>query len=71
MIERGLFVELSESKAEGFIPFENFKENYSVADGRYKATSRNGKKVLKMGDAIRVKVLSTDLEARQIELQAV
>lgn len=71
MIERGLFVELSESKAEGFIPFENFKEDYSVADGRYKATSRNGKKVLKMGDPIRVKVLSTDLEARQIELEGV
>lgn len=71
MIERGVFVELSESKAEGFIPFENFKEHFSVADGRYKATSRNGKKTMKMGDKIRVKVLSTDLVNRQIELQAV
>ncbi len=71
MIERGVFVELSESKAEGFIPFENFKEHFSVADGRYKATSRNGKKTMKMGDKIRVKVLSTDLLNRQIELQAV
>lgn len=71
MIERGVFVELSESKAEGMIPFDNFREKYEMAEGRFKAVSRNRKKTLKMGDKIRVKVLSTDLENRQIELQVV
>lgn len=71
MIERGIFVELSESKAEGMIPFDNFREKYEVAEGRFKAVSRNRKKTLRMGDKIRVKVLSTDLDNRQIELQVV
>ncbi len=71
MIERGVFVELSASKAEGMIPFDNFIEKYSVVDGRYKAVSRDGKKTIKMGDKIRVKVLSTDLANRQIELEVV
>jgi len=71
MIERGIFVELSESKAEGMIPFENFREKYEMADGRFKAVTRNGKKQLRMGDKIRVKVISTDLENRQIELKVI
>ena len=71
MIERGVFVELSESKAEGMIPFTNFREHYQLSDNRYIAYSRNKKKSLKMGDKIRVKVTETNLEARQIELELV
>ena len=71
MIERGVFVELSESKAEGMIPFASFKENYALSDNRFIAYSRNKKKSLKMGDKIRVKVTETNLEARQIELELV
>ena len=71
MIDRGVFVELTESKAEGMIPFTGFKEHYELADNRYIAYSRNKKKSLKMGDKIRVKVMSTDLAARQIELEVV
>jgi len=71
MIERGVFIELTASKAEGFITFDNFKGNFALGDTRYKAQSRNKKKTIKMGDTIRVKVLSTDLKNRQIELEAV
>jgi len=70
MIERGVFIELTASKAEGFIPFDNFREDYSL-DNRYSASSRNKKKTIRMGDTIRVKVSSTDLQNRQIELEAV
>jgi len=71
MIERGVFIELSESKAEGFIPFDAMKTKYFMEDGRYKAVSRNKKKTIKMGDKIKVKVVSTDLKNRQIELKMV
>ena len=71
MIDRGVFVELSASKAEGMIPFTNFRDHYELADNRYIAYSRNKKKSLKMGDKIRVRVTSTDLDARQIELEVV
>lgn len=70
MIERGVFIELTETKAEGFIPFTGFKEKYTFIS-RYKANSRNGKKSLRMGDKINVKVTSTDLDSRQIELEAI
>ena len=71
MIERGVFVELSETKAEGFIPFDAMKTKYTMEEGRYKAVSKNKKKTIKMGDTIRVKVVSTDLKNRQIELKMV
>ena len=71
MIERGVFVELSETKAEGFIPFDAMKTKYFMEDGRYKAVTKNKKKTIKMGDTIRVKVVSTDLQNRQIELKMV
>ena len=37
----------------------------------YKAVSKNKKKSIMMGDTIRVKVVSTDLKNRQIELKMV
>ncbi len=71
MIERGVFIELTASKAEGFIPFDSFRGDFSLGDTRYKAYSRNKKKSIMMGDTIRVKVVSTDLKNRQIELEVV
>ncbi len=71
MIERGIFVELTASKAEGFIAFDNIRGHFDTEGSRYKASSRDKKKTLKMGDTIRVKVMSTDLKNRQIELEAV
>ena len=71
MIDRGVFVELSESKAEGMIPFASFKESYELTDNRFIATTRDRKLSLKMGDKIQVKVTGTNLKARQIELELV
>lgn len=71
MIERGIFVELSESKAEGMISFNKFDESFTLTGGRYKAVGDKTKKVLKMGDSIRVKVISADLENKQVELEVV
>ncbi len=72
MIERGVFIEISETKAEGMIPFERFKNNYTVQSGRYKAINDDNRKdVLKMGDKIRVKVISVDIGSKQIELEII
>ena len=71
MIEKGVFIEISETKAEGMIPFDRFKQNYSLHAGRYKAVGKHPDDVLKMGDKIRVKVMSVDLESKQIELEVV
>jgi ribonuclease R len=71
MIEKGVFIEISETKAEGMIPFDRFKQNYTLHAGRYKAVGKHPDDVLKMGDKIRVKVMSVDLESKQIELEVV
>jgi len=71
MIDRGLFVELSDSKAEGMVSFDKFNDQFALTSGRYKATgSRTGQEI-KMGDKIRVKILSADLQNKQVELDIV
>lgn len=71
MFERGIFVELSESKAEGMVPFDRMNKYYSLAPGRFKAVSRDQSHSIKIGDSIKVIVLSADLNSRQIELDVV
>ena len=71
MFERGIFVELSETKAEGLVPFNSFYDNYSLAPGRFKATTPNGKQSIKIGDTLMVRVISADVVSRQIELEPV
>ena len=71
MIEKGIFVELSASKAEGLIAFDDFKQGFKIQPGKYKAVGDRNKKTLKLGDTIKVRVLEADLEKRQIELEIV
>lgn len=71
MIERGVFVELTDTRAEGFIPFNNFYENFQMKPGRFKAVGTKTGKSLKLGDKITVLVQSVDMENRQIDLEAV
>ena len=71
MIDKGIFVQLSESKAEGLIKFDAFDEPYVIEDSRMKATgARSGDKI-KMGDKVKVKLIETDLDKREIELEIV
>jgi len=69
MIEKGVFVELSRSKAEGLISFNDFDQDYKIQPGRYKAVSSNNKNTLKLGDKIMVRVVEADLENRRLELE--
>jgi len=66
MIEKGIFVEVSDVMAEGLITFNRFKEPFDLQG--YRAVGMRTKKVLQMGDAIMVKVLDVDIARRQIEL---
>ena len=66
MIEKGIFVEVSDVMAEGLITFNRFQEPFDLQG--YRAVGMRSKKVLQMGDAIMVKVLDVDIARRQIEL---
>lgn len=71
MIDRGIFVELLGNKCEGLIPFDSMSEPFHIEESRLKARGLATGKVLKMGDVIRVIIISTDLNKRQIEMELV
>ncbi len=71
MFERGVFVALDQSKAEGMVPFSNFSSHYNLAPGRFMASTSNGGHSIKIGDKIKVRVVSADLESRQIDLDVI
>jgi ribonuclease R len=71
MIEKGIFVELKESKVEGMILFNSLDEPYTLKGGNTKAFSKYSGDILRLGEEIKVKVLDVDLEKRQIEFEKV
>lgn len=71
MIDKGIFVELVESGAEGMIPFDRMDEPFQVSESRLKAVGKKSGAILKMGDDIQVRVLDTDLATRRIEFELV
>lgn len=69
--ERGLFVELIENLCEGMVRFDRFNEGFTIDESKLKASGNRSGRVIKMGDTIRVRVIDTDLDRRQIELDIV
>lgn len=71
MIERGFFVELPDSKAEGLVEFKYLDDTYTLEEGNMRATGRRYKKQFKMGDRLKVRIAAVDLQKRQIEMDLV
>lgn len=71
IIDRGIFVELKDSKCEGMITFDRMDEPFDVSEGRLQAKGLKYGTILKMGDLVKVKILATDLAKRQIEMELV
>lgn len=69
MIEKGFFVALEESKAEGLIEFASLDERYEM-ESKFRAVAPSGHQIT-MGKTVEVEVLSVDLEKRQIEMRVV
>lgn len=68
IIDRGIFVELTESRCEGMVAFETLDEGFDVAESRLRAVGRRSGRVLKMGTLIQVRIESVELDRRQIEM---
>lgn len=71
LIDRGIFVELDHIKAEGLVGFERMEESFVMDNSRLKVTGSRTKQVLKIGDSVRVRIISTDLARRQIEMELI
>lgn len=70
-IERGVFVELLANRCEGMISFDTMNEPFELSNSRLKITAYRSGRQYKMGEAVQVRILSTDLERRRIDLALV
>ena len=71
MIERGIFVELPDSKAEGLIPFDKLGEAFELTNGRLKAESTQSDRKIRLGDKVRVKLIAANLDVKQLDFEMV
>lgn len=71
MIDRGIFVQIDHSHAEGLIGFEKFDESFELESSRLKAVGTRSGRILKMGQKVRARITETDIEKRTIELELV
>lgn len=71
IIDRGFFVELPGSLAEGLVEFKYLDDNYVVEEGNLRVKGRRYGRVIKMGDRVRVRITGVDLQRRQIEMELV
>ncbi len=71
IIDRGIFVTLVTTHAEGMVSFDLFEEYYSVDPSGLRATGNISGNILRMGDSVRVRILDADPAKRQIDMELV
>jgi ribonuclease R len=71
IIDRGIFVVLTDTHAEGMVSFDLFDEPYQVDPGGLRALGSMSKNVLRMGDTVVVRILDSDPAKRQIEMELI
>lgn len=72
VMEKGIFVNLKDIYCEGMIRVSDLTDDYYVYDEkRHCLVGRNHGKKYQLGKDIRVKVVRTDIESRQIDFKLV
>jgi len=71
IIDKGVFIELTESQSDGMIRFDDFDEAFDVHSSQIKATGMTTGLVLRIGDQIKVSVLSVDMQKKQVDFSFV
>lgn len=70
--DRGLFVELTETRAEGMVPIRGLGEEYfTYNEKRYQLIGERTKKAFTLGDPIRVKLEAARLPERELDFSVV
>ena len=70
--EWGVYIEIVETKCEGMARLADLKDDhYEFDETNYRIIGRSNKKMITLGDKVKVKVLATDIERRTIDLELV
>ena len=68
-LDRGFFVELTDSRVEGMVQFETLDEPFTVGDSRLSMNGAYSGKEYKMGQEVQVRIARADLAKRQVEME--
>lgn len=72
VMDKGIFVDLKDIHCEGMVRVSDLNDDYYVYDDkRHCLVGRNHGKKYQLGKEVRVKVVRTDVKARQIDLKLV
>ncbi len=72
VIENGIFVDLSRVHCEGMVPVRNLKDDYYVYNEKeHCLRGRSHGKKFQIGKELRVKVVRTDIQKRQVDLELI
>lgn len=72
VIEHGLFVAEDETRAEGFVHISMLKDDYYEMNEKiYSLVGRKTKKKFRLGDSVKIKLISADISLRQLNWQLV
>jgi ribonuclease R len=69
MIDKGMFVQLAHTHAEGLVDFRYLPDIFTLDESKLRAQSRRGGAVYKVGDKLNVRVIAADPVRRQIEME--
>ncbi len=69
IIDKGIFVELKDSKCEGLVPFNTMGESYTVSENRFRAMSNHSGHAFSFGDMVKVKIVEADLDRKEVEME--
>ncbi|MFN3403490.1 MAG: ribonuclease R [Cytophagaceae bacterium] len=69
VMEFGIFVEIIETKCEGMIRLSELEDDFYELDAdNYRVIGKRNKKIITLGDNVKVRVMNTNLEKRIIDL---
>lgn len=70
--EWGIYVEIIETKCEGMVRLSDLNDDYYEFDEQnYRVIGRNNKRMITLGDEVKVRVTGTDIDRRTIDLEFV
>jgi ribonuclease R len=70
--EWGVFVEMVETKCEGMVRMTDMNDDYYEVDAKnYRVIGKKRKRIIALGDRVKVRVTHTDIDRRTIDLEFV
>ncbi len=71
MVDRGFFVALANSGVEGMVEFIDLNEPFDIDPGRLKAISRRNKRIIRIGDRVRVRIVAARISDMEVDMELI